>query len=194
VLGIVAVIAALAAVMVAQSADDRVPVVAVARDVPQGQEITAEDLTVAEVAQHPALSPVPSSRMDALVGQFAAVELRAGTLLTSSQVTGDNVLPEGERLVGVEAARSQMPLDVLVPGDEVLVVHTPGEGSVIDDVDSENSEGSTTISATVRSLSDPDDDGTGERMVNLSVTATDAPVLAGWAAAGEVTLVMEPRG
>ncbi len=187
---VVAVLAGLGAVAWSQSSDDRRPVIAVARDVPLGQEIGPQDLVVAEVADDPALSPVSSTRMEELVGQFAATELRAGTLLTAEQVIEEEIVADGERLIGVEVGRSRMPLDVLVPGDQVLVVHTPGDASGGAGAGTAPAE----IRATVRALSDADDDSTAARMVNLAVAETDGPLLAMWAAAGDVTLVLEPRG
>lgn len=185
---VVAVLAALAAVAVVQQTGERSPVLALARDVPMGQQITEQDLVIAQAAADPALAPVAASDLDRVVGLYAATRLHAGSLLTGAMLAEDNRLDAGQRLIGVELRKSRMPLDVLQAGDRVLVVHTNAQAD--EDGDGGGSSRSE-VEATVRAIGEPDT--SGARMVNLAVAAGDAAALAAWAAAGDVMLVLEPE-
>src|SRR6266568_5089887 len=102
-------IGALGAAALVGRAGDRVAVVAVARTVHIGQTISDADLAVARVAADPALQPVPASDRGRVVGRVAAVELRAGTLLTVDEVTDAAVPGAGEQLVGLPVRPGQAP-------------------------------------------------------------------------------------
>lgn len=185
---LVAILAMLGVVTAVNQVSDRVKVVAVAQDVAAGEKIAAEDLVLAQVAEDPALKPVPAADRDELVGQYAAVALRTGSLLTSSQLEEKNQLTDGKQLVGVEAKRGQLPLKALAPGDSVVVIATPGDG---EEEPQKDQDGESPITARVAAISSPD--RTGTVVVNLAVSPVDGPVLATRAASGNVALVLEPR-
>ena len=71
-----AMVGALFAVWLVASAGQRTGVVVVARDVPYGATLTAQDLTVAEVSLDPSVQAIASDDATTLVGQVAAVWLR----------------------------------------------------------------------------------------------------------------------
>ncbi|WP_181008920.1 SAF domain-containing protein [Streptomyces sp. SM12] len=179
---VAAILASLAAVTVVQQVGERSPVLALARDVPMGQQISEEDLVVAQAAADPALTPVTAGNLSQVVGQYAATGLRAGSLLTGGMLEAEQRLEAGQRLLGVEVRQSRMPADVLQAGDEILVVHT--------NTQSEGGSSPSQVAATVRSIGEPDT--SGARMVNLAVASKDAADLGTWAAAGDIILVLEP--
>lgn len=187
-------VAAVAAAGLVQRAGHRVDVLAVARDVPAGQTLSAADLRVASVAADPALKPVPARRLRDLVGQVAAVDLRAGGLLTSSQVARQAASTAGKQIVGIKVERGRMPLGTVQPGDEILAVAVPGgtaAGGASDSTTGAGSSGAEPVAAVVVSVGDAAADGSV--LVDLAVSPTDGPALAARAAAGGVVLVQQPR-
>lgn len=182
-----AVICALAAAWAVNSASDRTKVLAVARDVPAGQALTAADITVAEVSADAALSPMAAADRASVVGKRAAVDLRKGGLLLSSQLTPGSGLGDDQQQVGVQVKRGMAPAGTLVPGDKVKAVTTPAQG---DDLP-KTGAAPESVDATVVSVSRPDASGTV--VVNLAVATSDGPSLASRAALGRIALVREPR-
>ena len=176
---------ALGAAYLTQMIGSTVAVVAVARAVPAGEVIDRADLAVANVAADPALSPVAAGRLESFVGQRAAVDLSAGSLLTEQAVTAQVVPAAGQSLVGVAVTSAQLPAQVLQPGDRVRVVDTPtaqGEPP---------STTPDTIPGEVASVQGPDD--TGLTVVNLTVREDRAADLAARVATGRVALVLDSR-
>ncbi|MEU0108367.1 SAF domain-containing protein [Streptomyces sp. NPDC006251] len=166
---------------------DREAVVAVARDVPMGAELKAEDLVEARIASDPALKPVPADDLKKMIGKRATVGLEEGSLLTASSVTDDPLVKEGEQLVGVTLSR--LPATRLSPGQKVEAVHTPKESAA---GGSDGAAGGKTerIQATVIEVGAADN--SGDRVVDLAVNSLDGTTLAQWAADDAVTLVLVP--
>lgn len=176
---------ALGAAYLTQVVGNTVPVVAVVQTVRAGEVINRADLAVANVAADPALAPVTAERLDSFVGQRAAVDLSAGSLLTEQAVTDEVVPAAGRSLVGVALTSSQLPAAVLQPGDRVRVVDTPtAQGEPPSTTPS-------TIPGEVASAVGPDD--TGLTVVNLIVTDDRAADLAARVATGRVALVLDSR-
>ncbi|MFI1177542.1 SAF domain-containing protein [Streptomyces melanogenes] len=187
---VLAVVAGLGAAAAVTSASDRTKVIAIARDVPAGQALTAADLRVAEVSADAALSPVPASQKAPLVGRRPAVDLRQGGLLTASQLAGGSGLGDDKQQVGVQVKRGQAPAGTLAPGDKVLAVTTPAQGEQSSGKASAEAPPST-VSAVVVTVSRPD--ASGNVVVNLAVAVTDGPLLATRASQGRIAIVREPR-
>lgn len=184
---VLAVICALGAAWAVNSASDRIKVLAVARDVPAGQALTAGDITIAEVSADSRLSPLPAADKASVIGKRTAVDLRRGGLLLSSQLTPATGLGDDQEQVGVQIKRGMAPAGTLTPGDKVKAVTTPAQG---DDLPKDG-QAPESIDATVVSVSRPDASGTV--VVNLAVAVNDGEVLASRAALGRVALVREPR-
>ncbi|WNI34455.1 SAF domain-containing protein [Streptomyces sp. ITFR-6] len=186
---VLAAVAGLGAAAAVTSAGDRARVLAVARDVPAGQALTDDDLTVAEVSADAHLAPVPASARGSMIGKRPAVDLRRGGLLTASQLSAGTGLGDDKQQVGVQVKRGQAPAGALAPGDKVLAVTTPAQGEQPDAKGAEAPPSS--INAVVVSVSRPDASGT--IVVNLAVSPTDGPLLATRASTGRIALVREPR-
>ncbi|WUW19319.1 SAF domain-containing protein [Streptomyces sp. NBC_01463] len=187
---VLAAVAGLGAAAAVTSASDRAQVLAVARDVPAGQALTDADLVVAEVSADAALTPVSADQKASMVGKRAAVDLRKGGLLTTSQLAQGSGLGDDMQQVGVQVKRGQAPAGSLSPGDKVLAVTTPAQGEQQSGKDAEAPP--STLSAVVVAVSRPDASGTV--VVNLAVGTTDGPLLATRATQGRIALVREPRG
>jgi hypothetical protein len=175
----------LAAALLMQSVGDTVPVVAVARDVAAGEVLERSDLAVADVSSDPALSPVPASRLESLVGRRAAVALPAGSLLTDKAVTDVVLPPTGRSMVGVALATAQLPAEALRAGDRVRIVDTPASQG------EPPATTPSTISGEVVSAVGPDE--TGLTVVNVTVTVNQAADLAARVATGRVALILDSR-
>ncbi|MFG3134284.1 SAF domain-containing protein [Streptomyces tendae] len=192
---LVALVGALVAISMVNRAGDRVEVLAVAQDVQAGQVVEASDVTTAQVAEDPALSPVPAADRDRIVGERAAVDLRKGSLLTEASVQSGGGLGDDLQVVGVEVKKGMAPRDELRPGDQVLAVVLPaqsgsspaGAGNAGEDSDA----GPESVEATVKSVGRTD--ATGSLVVNLAVATTEGPQLAEKAAAKRIALVRQPR-
>jgi len=151
----------------------------------RGAVIGADDVITVQVSTDPALRPVPASQASTVVGQRAATDIAAGTLVTSEQVS-DTVLPAaGMSIVGVGLPASQMPGEPLLVGDSVRVVATPGQSGEV------TAGEQVTIAATVVGVRVNNENG--QNVVSVQVPEQDAAELAARAATGNVALVLDSR-
>ena len=159
-------------------------VVAVRVAVDRGELITAEDLMVVRVSVDPAVQVVPSSRLDGLVGQRAASDLSAGTLLNPAQIQPDVLPATGQSVVGIALAVGQLPAEPLRSGDRVRLVQTPSEQAEV-------TTNPVTIDATVQSVTNSAD---GQQVdVDVVVPSAKAAEVAARAATGRVAVVLDSR-
>ncbi len=184
---VMVVLGALGAASVATSLGETSSVIAVAREVPRGQAITAADLVEARVPADPALTPIPYGDRDRIVGLLAATTLLPGTLLTAEAVTGERVPPPGQHLVGVGVSAVQSPATAVEPGDRVLLVPVADPAAAVA-AGSANAAVADPVAATVVRAGAPGTDGL--RIVDVLVDADDGPDVAARAAAGLVAIVV----
>lgn len=155
-------------------------VVAAKVDVPRGQVITADDLTTVRVTLDPSLRTVPGSELRALVGQRAAVDVAAGTLISPGQVTVAVLPPPGMSVVSVPVPAGLVPTVPIRAGDAVRLVQTPeAAGSVTGTP--------LTVSAEVLEVTT----GDADTIVQVLVSADKASGLAELAATGRVAVVLD---
>ncbi|WP_395100694.1 SAF domain-containing protein [Streptomyces noursei] len=185
---LVTLVGVLGTSMLVRSAGDRVDVLAVAREVPAGQEITAEDLTTAALPNDPALTPVKASEKASVIGRRATAPLHRGELLTDAQFHGGKTLPAGQELVAVEVQRGAAPIDALASGDQVKIVATPGKDEQV----SKKGPAPEEIAAQIVKVGTPN--ASGAVVVQVSVAGTDSSLLAARAATGRVAIVLASKG
>lgn len=165
---------------------DTSEVVAVRETVMRGEVIDQQDLMTVQVGTDPALRTVPGTDLQRLVGQRAARDMAAGSLLTPEAVTDQVVPAEGRSVVGLALSPALMPGEPLQVGDTVRVVGTAGgqgdPGTVGDEV---------TFPAEVVGVAAATQ--TGQTVVSVHVQAEQAPTVASWAASGRVALVLDSR-
>lgn len=181
-IGLLAVCAAGAAYLT-QLSSDTVQVLAVTSDVHRGQVIDASHLTTARAAADPAVDPVPAQRRDEVVGQRAAADLTAGTLLTSAAVTSGDVPSAGQTVVGVAVTEAQMPRHEIIPGDRIRIFDTPAPG------DDPPADAPASTPATVVSVSGLTD--AGQVIVDVVVDDDVAGALVARVATGRVAIVLD---
>jgi SAF domain-containing protein len=163
-------------------------VLAVAQDVEVGSTIAADDLTTANVTSDPNLSPIPAAQQSEIVGMVAQVPLTRGELLTRAQVGTGSGLTSGERLVALPLKEGQFPARGLTPGQQVLIVPTPGAtGST-----SGTGAGPTT-EATVADVGQANPT-TQVTVVDVRLRAEDGPTVAQLASTGNLALILLPGG
>ena len=165
--------------------------VVVARStIARGAVITAEDLMTVRIEVDPSLRTVPGGDLASLVGERAALDVAAGSLLTPVSVTQKNVPPAGQSLVGVGVAQAMMPGTQLMAGDQIRVVATSDQ------------QGGTSIVATpvsvtatvVGTQTGADTTGLGaQTIITVQVPTGDAAQLAAMASAGKVAVVLDSR-
>lgn len=179
------VLGALGAAYLATSLGATSPVIAVAREVPWGQQLTAADLVEARVSADPVLTPIPYAQRDQVIGMVAATTLTPGSLLTREALTEQPLPPAGQQLVGVGVSAVQLPTTPLRPGDDVLLVPVAGSR------EAQSPAGPVaprTVPATVVRSGSPGTDGL--RVVDVLIDADDGPDVAARAAAGLVAIVV----
>ena len=160
--------------------------VVVARvDVARGTVITSDVLQVARVGVDPALQVVPASSLDYLVGQRAAVDLKAGQLLVPQAVSGDVFPHHGTSVVGLTLGPGQIPGTPLQVGDQVRIASTPGAQG---DVHADQIKVFTGLVVEVGTA-----DTSGNVTVSVEVPADQAPEVAVWSASGRVAMLLESR-
>lgn len=162
-----------------------VSVLAARSDVERGEVITEGDLMMVSLNADPALRPIPATRLAQIVGQRAARDIAAGTLISGSQVTQDVIPAQGMSLVGIGVSAAALPGEPLRAGDPVRVVATPGEQGELTDA-----APAVTVATVVSVVVD---DVTGTRIVTVAVPQADAAVLAARASTGNVALVLDSR-
>jgi hypothetical protein len=175
----------------------RTEVLAVARDVQLGSTITTQDLVVANVTSDPNLSPIPASQRSQILGMVAQVPLTRGELLTDAQVGPDSGFTTGEMLVALPLKEGQFPAGGLSPGQQVLIVATPGStgstsgsGTPAGDPDSAPDQ---QIEATVAEVG-PLNQATQLTVVDVRVSADDGVRVAQLASTGNLALIVLPVG
>jgi hypothetical protein len=160
-------------------------VVAVRSSVQRGELISRDDLVTVRIGVDPALSPIPASHLDGVVGQRAAMDLPAGGLVTRDSIASTVVPAQDMSVVGVALPAALLPGEPLRAGDPVRVVATPGQQGDVDEGEQRS------ITATVAGIyPDADSDQT---VVSVQVPYDQAAELAARAATGKVALVLDSR-
>lgn len=178
------ILGALGAAYLATSLGQTSPVIAIAREVPWGQSITAADLVESRIPADPALAPIPYSERDQVIGLITATTLTPGSLLTRDALTDQRLPAPGQQLVGVGVSTVQLPVTPLRPGDDVLLV--PVAGGSVPAAAEVGAAG--VVEATVVQTGPPGTDGL--RVVDVLVDAADGPDVAARAAAGLIAIVV----
>ncbi|MFE3452492.1 SAF domain-containing protein [Nonomuraea sp. NPDC059194] len=163
--------------------DDRTSVLVMIRDVPVGQQITKNDVTTTMVKTEDRVATVRGSELQRLVGMRAATDLKAGMLVVRHAVTDQLSPAPGQELVPIALKPSRLPARGLRPGDSVRVVPAP---------DAQEATKGHAITAVVDQVKG--DDADGLVVIDLLVSLGDSDRLAEQSAAGQVMLVLRPKG
>ncbi|GAA4699810.1 hypothetical protein GCM10023349_15290 [Nocardioides conyzicola] len=155
-----------------------------ARDtIHRGEVIAPGDIERIRISGDPALTPLPASAYDDVVGARASLDVAAGGLLTREAIATDPIPPKGQSVVGISLTAAQVPGLPLHGGDKVRIVATPSESG-----DTPAGSPQFTVGEVVNTSMD---ETTGNIVVNVLVPYADAGVLAAHAATGNVALVLD---
>jgi len=180
---------ALLALDAARSAGHKSAVLVATRDVGAGEQVTPADVAVVHVSTDPGLRTVPAGDQPSVVSSVAAVDLKAGSLLTSAELTGTATPAAGTVLVGLALKAGQLPARELSRGDRVLIVATPGQQ---DPANPAQPGRPGTYGAVVQD-SAPTAAGDGSTVVDVVAAQNTAPALAAAAAGGHIAVLLLPR-
>ena len=160
-----------------RSVDDKSPVLQLNRDVPAGQQISADDFRTVEIGADGAFRSVPSSDLNAVLGSYAKVRLIAGTLLAREALQAGPLVAPGASVVAVTVPAGEVPIG-LRERSRVSVVIVASDRT------------STSVNGTVVGL--PSQAGSsGQVSVSIELAAGDAGAVA---AAEKVRLVLLDPG
>lgn len=167
---------------------------ALARDVDYGARIAEDDLVVVQIGNPPGLDPVPASKIERVVGNYATMPLAAGTLLTDAHVTGERFPADGEVRLGITVPADRLPVEQVRAGNVVLLVDT-GQGGP----GSETPTSARTWEGIVLTVSDS---GSGNNLLgggrsrettfDVIVAEPDAPIIAALAANNQLSVAVLP--
>lgn len=116
---------ALAALVWQISANRTTSVLALRKDVAQGQVIQSSDLELVQIRSNERLRFLVASQANQVQNQVARIDLKAGTLLTPEAVRQGQALQPGQAVVGIAVKSGDVPSLKLSPGDRLTVVLTP---------------------------------------------------------------------
>ena len=161
--------------------DPPTAVVALARDVRRGDQLTAMDFERVNLNVDNPLDAVLWNKLDSLLDRRVLLDLRAGTLVTPRMVTETSAIPIGMATVGLLLDPGGYPSASMAPGDHVQIVRTPKAA----DANAEVVVGD----AEIYRVAELDNTSGDARFVTLLVPVNSAPAVASAAAAGEARLI-----
>ncbi len=180
---VVLALSVLGVVTLVGRSNERVPVLAVGRNVPAGAVLDQDDLVTVDMPTDTGLSLVQAARTNEVVGRTAGVSLIAGTILTTAHLADEPRVPEGMALLGAILEPGQYPVG-LRPADQVEMIeaHPLAAGSVAQPIVAHGL-------AEVRALAEPST-GSGALVVSLLVPESAAGSVAAAGADGRLSLVV----
>lgn len=169
---------------VVTSADHRLRVLALARDVQAGQVLTSADLKVAEVAGS-GVSALGADGAATVVGETVTASLPAGTLLNEQMLTTAPLPGSGSQLVAVAAKPGAVP-EQAQPGRDVSLLRVAAAS------DAGGGAEATVLVARARLVSIRTDEGSGLQVLSVQVPAQAALAVAQASAAGAIAVTLLP--
>jgi hypothetical protein len=162
---------------------EQVFVVATALD--RGQTIAAQDLTTITITPGQRIDAFTPAQAGQLIGKTITAALPKGSLLTHGAVADRLPIPAGEAIVGVALKPSQMPSTPISAGSRIVITPIAGQNATV-----KSTQAADVPATVVDQLAT--NQSTGLVIVNVYIASRDASDVAGRAAAGLVTLYVEP--
>jgi hypothetical protein len=175
---------AVAGWMLWSAEDSSVEVLAAKEPIGRGEVIDKSDLAIERIPGDLGWSVIPASQLDDVVGKRAALDVAAGTAISTAAVGDENVPAEGMAVVGVLLEPRQAPGSELLVGDKVKVVVTPASGGAAESVPD------ATQAQVAGVYVDPE---TGNTVLDLVVPDAQSALLAARVATGNFAIVLESR-
>lgn len=160
-----------------------VAVIVVKSPIAKGETISSANLRSLQVAGGQQITAYTVDQADEILGKIATTNLQPGAIVSPSDVGTQLAVQGGKSVVGVALAATQMPGMPLAAGEKVSLVDTP--------VTQGDPPASTprTYSGTVFHVSQ--DTKTGDTIIDVIVSSSDAPTIAATAATGRIALIVD---
>ena len=186
------------------NAGHRVGAVEITRQVGQGQRIPASAIKEVEIASNSGINYVAWQYANRVAGIYAAVQIPAGTLLTSAMTSATNNLAAGKVQVGLSLKPGQAPANLLI-GQSVEAFGV-GTGSGCGAAAAGGGAGGTgggnggngsgsgvpITTGVIASVVGSTASNGSTAAVTLAVPDADAGLLACYASAGDVAIALTP--
>ena len=187
------------------NAGHRVGAVEITQQVGQGQRIPASAIKEVEIASNSGINYVAWQYANRVAGIYAAVQIPAGTLLTSAMTSATNNLAAGKVQVGLSLKPGQAPANLLIGQSvEAFGVGTgsgcgaaaAGGGGAGGNGGGNGGNGSGSgvpiTTGVIASVVGSTASNGSTAAVTLAVPDADAGVLACYASAGDVAIALTP--
>ena len=174
----------IASVTLASRGQQRLAVLALARDVSAGQVVTAQDLRVAHVSGD-GVSALSANGSAALIGQTLTATLPAGTLLNASMLSPISVPAAGMELVAVAVKAGGVPAEAAAGRDVTLIRVAAAGGSA-------ERTAAQVLVARARLVSVRTEPSTGLVVLSVQVPATATVGVTQASASGAVAVALLP--
>lgn len=107
------------------SVGSREPVLQVVRDVPAGQQLTADDLREVEVAVDSTVRTIRAGDAGGVIGQYARVRLVSGSLLVGEALQVEPLVSAGAAVVAIQVPEGALPIGLRERSRVRLVIPPP---------------------------------------------------------------------
>jgi len=167
----------------------KVNVLQVARDVPFGTKVSADDFTTVSISLGNSVRAISADQEVSQIGKVAITHLMPGELLTSGELV-DTLLPKpGQSIIAVPLKTTQIPFG-LTAEHHVMLVPTPSATGAAAAAGGTAQTTPAPISGTVINVSSPDTSGLIS--VSVLVSTSDVATLEAQIGAGQLQLADAP--
>jgi len=153
--------------LVFASADKRVAVLQVVRDLPAGTQLTVEDVRSIDVSADPSLAVVHAVDLSTVVGQYAKVRIVGGGLLSTGLLQARPLVAPGSAIVAVTLPAGEVPAGLRERSQVEVVIPTTGDAVPV-----------APVTGRVVGLPAAPDSVTGQMSLSLEVSSSDAVTVA----------------
>ena len=156
-----------AVLLVFATADRRVAVLQVVRDLPAGSQIGAGDVRSIELSTDPSLAVVKTVDLAGVIGQYTKVRIVTGGLLASGLLQSQPLVAPGSAVVAVTIPSGELPAGLRERSQVQIVIPAVGDDIQL-----------TPVVGRVVGLPAAPDSVTGQMSVSFEVAVADAVTVA----------------
>ncbi len=153
--------------LVFSTADRRVGVLQVVRDLPAGTQIAAADVRSIALSTDPSLAVVKATDVAGIVGQYTKVRIVAGGLLASGLLQPVALVAPGSAVVAVTIPSGELPAGLRERSQVQIVIPVTGDDAAVP-----------AVTGRVVGLPDAPDSVTGQTSISFEVASIDATSVA----------------
>jgi len=178
-----AIVGGLASWYYASTVGNTDTVLVITGDVARGDTIASGDLTTIQIAGGQGTGTFAAADSRDVIGQVALVDLPDGSLVTKNNVGEGLAVAAGKSIVGVALSADQLPSYPLTAGDKVRIVDTP--------IAQGDPPAATPSTFRAEVFTTKYDDISGQWIVDLIVSESQAADIAARSATGRIALILD---